>query len=73
MHLHAAALVFDGWSPSPDYSDQVGEIHCCGKSVVMRHGKIMCETCDTLIEQKNGDWTIVRVKGKPPVHDWRAN
>jgi hypothetical protein len=39
----------------------------------MRHGKIMCESCDTLIEQKNGDWIIVRVKGKPPVHDWRTD
>ena len=61
MNLHAAALVFDTWKLHPEYPDQVGEIRCCGQTVIQRAGRIACDRCQTAIEQDGAGWRIVKV------------
>jgi hypothetical protein len=56
MTLHDVVWVFDSWDPTRDYPDQVGEIWCCGRHVVMRDARIVCVVCDTVVEQVNDEW-----------------
>lgn len=65
MTLREVVWVFDSWDPDRNYPDQVGEIRCCGRLVVMRAGAIACDTCHTVIEEGGNGWRIVRVKGAP--------
>jgi hypothetical protein len=64
MTLPEAVRVFDSHQMDADYPDQVGYIKCCGQYVVERYGAISCDRCHTVIERHNGEWRIMRVKGK---------
>lgn len=67
MLPQAAAMVFGSWVAHPDRPGDVGMIKCCGRIVVMRNGRIICELCDTIVETGRGEggdrWQIVRAKG----------
>ena len=61
-----SVMVFESWD---ERGDEIGTIHCCGRPVVMRNAKIICDQCDTVVETGCGParncWKIVRVKGWP--------
>lgn len=66
-HFHAALCVFESWAADPDTKDGALRVTCCGRSVAMRAGVMLCEVCDTAIERVEvygSEWRILRVKGQ---------
>jgi hypothetical protein len=64
MSLVDVVWVFDRWDPARDYPEQVGEIWCCGRHVIKRGATIVCEACNTAVEQVGGRWCVVRINSR---------
>ena len=55
----AVEQVFDVGPPHPDYTDQVGEIRCCGLPVVQRNQtRWECLVCHCVLAMEEDRWTF---------------
>lgn len=56
----AAIVAFDVVEPgTQEYPDQLGNIKCCGASVVMVDQVVVeCRVCGMWVERLNGEWVV---------------